>query len=264
MAIWTDTFSDFAVGTSTDAGEPQDITVPSTAVEICAIKFGTTATAPAVAESTIGRVSLQGQDFNNQPWMAFSEPGASRLSAIGGDLTSSASRWHPCFLPITPGGNFQCVVEMLDQLSDGGRAWIDIKYSSTPTGMAPVNRLCSTETISSTSTGPTLTVTGAKNLTGYGGVYWATTVTADDGSVLRFNINSSALSVVQQLKFHMNIRAIEATSGHAQSYLTQIDCDVPIKNDPAIFTSSVDVDQELDTAGGYAYYVEYNPVSVNR
>ena len=265
MAIYTTAaVTAFAIGTGTDATTAQTLTVPDNAVELVAVRGTLTSTAPNPAESGMGVFALGGDNFINRPYEWFSEILSAKLGAVDEHAADHEERWWPAFLPVKPGANFAATFEPLDALAGNGQATIDCKWSTKPTGMAPIKRLASRETASTTATGPSITLTDARKIIEYTVAYGAATVAADDPSVARLTVTSNNLLEVQSITQTAVIHGIEATAGVAVSRLVHSDVDIDIANPNGntVFSSALTVDTALTTAAAYAYSIGYNPNSV--
>ena len=265
MAIYTTAaVVAFATGTGTAVTAEQTLTVPDNAVELVAVRGTLTSTAPNPAESGIGVFALAGNNFLNRPYEWFTEILSAKLGAVDQHAPSHEDRWWPANLPVKPGANLAATFEPLDALAADGQATIDVKWSTKKTEMPATKRLASRETASTTTSGPSITLSDAKKITEYTVVYTAATVAADDPSVARLTITSNNLLEVQSITQTAVIHAIEATSGVAKAFLTHADIDVDVTNPNSntVFSSSLTVDTALTTAAAYAYSIGYEPNTV--
>ena len=265
MTIWVDQggLGSTATGTGVDETTAVDLVIPGTAVELVSIRVHAHSTAPAPAESLIGVTKLSGKDWNQGDFQFFSEIGGSHLGAINGNPYYQEPTWWHAFQPVVPGGNIGLSWEGLDALAGNGAFRVDCKWSDVRTGRAPINRKCTRETATSTSTAAGLTLSGASRITQYVLAVFSSTVAADDPSSGSLSINSGNLLGQQTMSLGYNLHGIEATSGQEVTSLQKADVDIlvnPQKSNSVTFSGTLTEDVALGTAGGYAYQIAYHPV----
>ena len=265
MAIWTDTggVGSFATGTATAATATQDIQVPSNAVELVSIQGHVHNTAPAAAESMTGVFSITGKDWQAGDYEFFSEIGGSHLGAINGTPYFTQPKFWPAYQPVRPNSILGLIYEPLDALAGNGQAMITCKWSDTPTGNTRINRKATRETATSTSTGSSLTLAGATNITGFTAAVSSSTVAADDPSNGKIQVNSGNLLGNQTLELAYNMHGIEATSGQEISVLQNVDVSIPVNpamTNSVTFQSTLTELTALGSAGQWSYSISYNPV----
>lgn len=262
MAVWsTSPITSTATGTGTAETADVAFSVPSNAVEIIAVRGHVHATNGDPAESILGVFKIKGQDFGWNPYEWFSEIGPAKLGAVDQTGYAQEPRWWKAYLPTVASSQLAVSYEPLDALANNGQFKIDVSWSSTRTGLAPIQRLCSRETATSTSTGPSLTLSGAERLVEYCIAVSTSTVAADDPSNGKLQVVSGGLEGQQLLELTYNIHSIEATSGIALTSLMYDDVDIPFQSkESATFASTFTIDTALGTAGQYAYSLAYVPV----
>tara|TARA_R100000306_G_C4361347_1_gene135419 strand:- start:84 stop:881 length:798 start_codon:yes stop_codon:yes gene_type:complete len=265
MAVWTDTggVGSFATGTGTSSTAVQDIQVPSNAVELVSISGHVHNTAPAPAESMTGIFTISGKDWQQGDYEFFSEIGGSHLGAINGTPYYAQPRYWPAYQPVRPNSVLGLTYEAMDALAGNGQCMITCKWSDTPTGNARINRKATRETATSTSTGSSLTLAGATNITAFTVAVSTTTVGADDPSNGKIQVNSGNLLGNQTLELAYNLHGIEATSGQQICNLQHADVSIPVNpamTNSVTFSSTLTELTALGTAGQWAYSISYNPV----
>ena len=262
MAVWS-TSPIISTATGTGTAEPADVTftVPSNAVEIVATRGHVHATNGDPAESIAGVFKLKGQDFKWNPYEWLSEIGPAKLGAVDQTGYFTEPRWWKAYLPVTPSAQLAVSYEPVDALANNGQFKVDISWSSIRTGLAPVQRPASRETATSTSTGPSLTLSGAERLVEFCLGVSTSTVAADDPSNGKLQVVSGGLKDQQLLELTFNIHTIKATSGIALTTLMYDDVDIEFQSkESATFASTFTVDTVLGTAGQYWYSLGFIPV----
>jgi len=261
MAIFpTSPVAPFATGTGVAESGQQTFTVPSGVVEMVAIRGHVTAEAPAPAEGMCGVFKVTGTDWKHTPYEFFSEIGGSNLGAIDGNAYAIEPRWWPARLPVKAGATIAVTIEMLDAMAGNAEALVDILWSTTRTGLPPVQRLCSRETASTSATGASITVTNASRLVDYTYAYVPGGVlVADEEVTSRLTVTSGALSEQQTMSLGNVVHGIEATSGQSWTTLMKADVDIPVRDDPAVFNASIAVTSASGNADAYAYSIGYIP-----
>jgi len=263
----------------------QNFTVPSGAVELISIRGHATCEAPSVAEGLLIKFSLSGQDFRNTPYDFFSELGGSKLGVVGGCGYNVEPRFWRANLPVKAGSTIAVNSTSIDSVAGGTEALIDCLWSDQPTGLRPVQRLASTGTASSTSTGssiclwsdqPTglrpvqrLASTGTASSTSTGSSITLSgglrvvdmayaylpggVVVVDEETTSRLTLNSGGFAGQQTISMGNVTHAIEQTSGQIKANLMRCNLDIPIRDDPAIVTSSVNVSSSSTNDDSYLY-----------
>ena len=264
MAVFTTSpVTPFATGTSKTQTEIATFTVPSGVVELVSVRGLVTSEAPAPAEALAGVFAMGGQDWKHTPYEWFSEIGGNKLGAING-IPSMEPRWWSAHLPVKAGSTIGVSYEALDSLSGNGEALIDCKWSTIPSGMAPIQRLCSRETASTTATGSSITISNAKILRDFTFAFVPSgVVVADEEVSARLTVNSGALAEQQTMSLSSIVHGIEATSGQNVTTLNKAIIDIPVRDDPAVFTSSIAITSASTNADAYAYSIGYQPRTVN-
>ncbi len=250
----------FATTTGTAETAQQTFTVPSGAVELVAVRGHVTSEAPAPAEGLAGVFKITGQDWQHTPYEFFSEIGGNHLGSINGSAYAIEPRWWAARLGVKAGSTIACTIEMLDALAGNGEASIDCLWSSTRTGLPPVQRLCSRETASTTATGASITVTNASRVVDFTYAYVPNGVlVADEEASSILTVNSGGLSGQQTMSLSNIVHGIEATSGQSWTTLMKAEVDIAVRDDPAVFNSSIALTSTSTNADCYAYSIGYIP-----
>jgi len=262
MTVWTSVpVTGFATGTGTDATALQTLTVPSNAHYLVSIKAEVHSTAPAPAESLTGIVSLTGLDWQNSDYQFFTEIGGSHLGAINGNPYYQSARFWKAYQPVTPNSQIGVTYEPLDAEAGNGFVQILAKWSDTDLGKAPVNRKATTETSTSTSTIPSLTLSGCQRITELTFAVSSSTISGDDPASYILEVNSGNLVGQQTIQAIANLHGIEATSGQEVTYLNQNEVSIDVNRsmtNSVTFNGTVTESVALGTAGQYAYSIGYN------
>ena len=260
MAIFvTSPVTPFATGTTGGtATADQTFTVPSGAVELVSIRGHITAEAPAPAEGLCGKFSLGGQDFKNRPFDFISEIGGNHLGSINGSAYAVQPHFWRANLPVKAGSTLGVNVTPIDSLAGNGEALIDVIWSTQETGLRPVQRLASTSTASTTATGSSITVVGASKVVDFTYAFVPSGVlVADEEASSILTVNSGALEGQQTISLGNIVHGIEATSGQSWTNLMRCLVDIPVRDDPAVFTSSIAVNSASTNADAYLYSIGY-------
>jgi len=232
----------------------QNFTVPSGAVELISIRGHATCEAPSVAEGLLIKFSLSGQDFRNTPYDFFSELGGSKLGVVGGCGYNVEPRFWRANLPVKAGSTIAVNSTSIDSVAGGTEALIDCLWSDQPTGLRPVQRLASTGTASSTSTGSSITLSGGLRVVDMAYAYLpGGVVVVDEETTSRLTLNSGGFAGQQTISMGNVTHAIEQTSGQIKANLMRCNLDIPIRDDPAIVTSSVNVSSSSTNDDSYLY-----------
>ena len=270
MVLFPDSpIAPFASGTGTAVTAAQTWVVPSGMNYLAYIKAFFVPEAPAVAEGVGAVIAMVGQDWKHTPSEFFTEIGGTRLEAPWGQLVKATPRWWPFHLPIKPGGTIGVTAEPIDALADNGEIGIDVLYSDVKSGEA-VQRLMSRETANTTTTGASITISGAAKVTDYtvsyvpGGV-----LVADEEVTGRLAVTSGALVAWQTLTLSYHVHGIEATSGGNQPELSVAGLppydplNITIKDETAAFSSRLTETSAPGNAAAYAYGIGYTPKKIS-
>ena len=267
MSRWMDNggIASFATGTGTAQSTVQTLKVPSSARELVAIRGNLLNTAPAVAESMAGVFSISGKDSKIGMYEFFSEVGGSKLAAINGTPYTHEARWWPVNQRVTPNSELGFSIEMLDALAGNGSCTVDCLWSNIEQpaeAFPPINRRCSRETSTASSTGEQITLSGARKITGFSFAVAGSTIAADDSFSAQITLNSGNLDITQTVVQNVEVHSIEATSGQAVAYLKTVNVDLDVSatmESSVTFSASLNEEVALTNAGFWAYAVEYIP-----
>ena len=264
MDIWCDSpITPTATGTGTDVTTIVTWVVPSGVAELVAVRGHVTSEAPAPAEGVCGVFAMGGQDWKYSPYEWLSEIGGSHLGAIDGCAYAVEPRWWEAHIPLKAGSTIGVTYEPLDALAANGEFLIDVVYASEPTGLQPVQRLCSRETASSTTTGASITISDAAVLVDFsyafvpGGV-----LVADEEVTSRITVTSGSIN--RRLSLGNIVHGIEATSGQSWTTLMKREINIQVVTRPCIFNSSIVVTSSSTNADAYAYGIGYIPIPTPR
>lgn len=253
----------WATGTGTDVTAFQTFTVPSGANFLAFVKGKVTPLAPAVAEGIGGIFSMGGQDWKHTPYEWPAAIGGNRLGTINGSPPMTEGQWWDCHLPVRPGSTIGVAYEPMDAVADNGEASFSCIYSSTKLGVSR-QRLFTRETINTTTTGESITVTNAGSVVDFTvGMIPGGVVAADDPEVGRISATSGALVDQQTLRLDYVIHGIEATSGESMTTLSKAEIDIVVRDDPAVFTALLVEAIGPTNAGAWFYGIGYTPKVLN-
>lgn len=266
MAVYVTTLDPFALGTAAGSAVTSNITTPSNAVELVATRAYLTSDAPSAAECGIVKVSIKGTDFANQPTEWLPDLMNSKVGTVNGQGQFNEQKWEFWNQPARANSEWTINATSLDALSGNGTVAVDFLWSTTPSGRTPRQAKVSGTTATTTSSGASVTLSGIQNVTDYAIAVCPTTITTDDPSSGKITLTSSALSEQQSTSLSFTVSAVEATSGIAYSPIQHVKCSLPIqagKQTSATFTSAIDVNAALGTAGIYLFSIGYSPVQIN-
>ena len=266
MAVYVTTLDPFALGTAAGSAVTSNITTPSNAVELVGTRAYLTSAAPSVANVGIVSVSIKGTDFANQPTEWLPDIMNSKLGTVNGQGQFFEQKFEFWNQPVRANSEWTVSANSLDAIANGTIS-VDFLWSTTPSGRTPRQAKISGTTATTTSSGSSVTLSGISSVTDYSIAVCPTAILADQPGSGKITLTSSALAEQQSTSLSYTQSAVESTSGICYSPIQRVKCALPIqsgKQVSATFTSSIDVNDALGSAGIWLYSIGYTPVQVNR
>lgn len=222
--------------------------IPSTAQEILAIAPGLAPTAEAAADSLMAMFDIQGNAFKRQPQQVLGPIGSVMLSV--GSMRMTPQEWWAVRAPVQNGDQYDWGVTPLIANTHNFKAWVDVMYSTIPSGdptiYSQVSAKTSFNSAGSNSTS-TLTLTAANGLYEVAtGLSPETAAVAQENMIVSTTITCPALDPIQSFTYGQDAPAtIGATSGDTQvpqiSRYLCVGQRFKVSNPVLTYTSTLDV-----------------------
>lgn len=194
--------------------------IPPVAREILAISPGLGSTADAAADVKMAFADIQGTAFKRQPQQVPAPVGSVTLSV--GATRFTPQEWWTVRAPCVPGDMYDWGINELVANAHNMKAWVDVMYSTAPSGDPTVfsqvqAAVTAFKSAGSNSTG-TLTLTAANYLYEVASLLSPeSAAVGNETHVLTHQLSCVALDPVQQINYGSDPPAqITATSGDTQ------------------------------------------------
>lgn len=174
--------------------------VPPFAAEILALSPGLAPTAAAAGDQQMAFADIQGIAFKRQP-QQIPAPVSGVLLSVGAYL-NSPKEWWTVRSPVVPGDAYDWGITPLIANAHNAKAWLDVMYSTIPSGDATiysqVQTTVNTFSAAGSNSGATLQLTAAYGLYEVGTIMAPETVAvAQENQIVSTAISCASFSPVQ-------------------------------------------------------------------